>query len=182
VKFDRGVKRTWIAFKLIVNMRFLKSFYLLFLFLFYSGSCHPLRHQQSEDDYLPDLKIKDLRYSFIYYERTDPDHVPQRVMELHVKDLEIYITIENIGTADWAAGLCIYYNLDQDREQGIISIEDLEIPYASQSEVFFTLNCNMRRPKTATIILNPADTDSTEGCIRIKEAFYNNNIYLVKFN
>ena len=162
-------------------MCFIKSFYFLFPLLFYLGSCHPVRDRQLVDDYLPDLKIQNLRYSFIYSDITTPDHVPPKAVAPHLRNLEFYIMIDNIGTADWDDDLCIYYNLDQDREQGVIRIEELNIPYACKSEVFFTLNCNMRRPKTATIILNPAETDSADGCRFVKEAFYNNNIKNIDF-
>ncbi len=131
---------------------------------------------------MPDLKIQNVRYSFIYFDRTTPDHVPRQAMGLYVKDLEFYIMIKNIGTADWEEDLCIYYNLDQGREQDVIRIEDLDIPYAQQAEVYFTLKILMRRPKIATIIINPADADSTDGCEFVKEAFYNNNIVQIDFD
>ena len=163
-------------------MSFIKSFHFLFLFLFYLDSCHPMRSQQPGDDYLPDLKIQNVRYAFIRQDITTKKNEPKMTIMSPIIDLEFYIMIENIGTADWEDDLCIYYNLDTGWEQDIIRIEALQIPYALNAEVSFILMNLTRRPKTATIILNPADTDSAAGCIFVKEAFYNNNIYQINFD
>ena len=163
-------------------MSFIKSFHFLFLFLFYLDSCHPMRSQQPGDDYLPDLKIQNVRYAFIRQDITTKKNEPKMTIMSPIIDLEFYITIENIGTADWAENLCVYYNLDNGWEQDIIKIEGLEFPYALNAEVSFILKNLARQPKTATIIINPADADSVYECEFVQEAFFNNNIYEIDFN
>jgi hypothetical protein len=162
-------------------MGFSRMTNLVIVLVIYLYSCQPLKNKRIEGDYLPDLKIQEVRYTFFRQESVPPKDGPKMTIIRPETDLEFYIVIKNIGTADWDDDLCIYYTLDAGWKQGVIRIAELKIPYALDAEVSFKLKILERRPKTATIIINPAETDSTEGCIFVKEPFQNNNIYQIDF-
>ena len=163
-------------------MGFIRISNLTIVLVIYLISCHPYKNKEIEGDYLPDLKIQDVRYAFYRQESVPPKDGPKMTIIWPETDLEFYIVIRNIGTADWDDDLCISYNLDAGWKQGLIRIADLEIPYALETEVSFRLRLLERRPGTATIILNPAAADSAMGCVSVQEAFFNNNIYQIDFN
>ncbi len=142
-------------------MGFIRITILAIALVIYLYSCHPLKNQGVEADYLPDLKIQEVRSVFIRPEIVPPKNGPKMSIVYPVTDLEFFIVIKNIGNADWDNDLCIYYNLDAGWKKGVIRIAELEIPYALHAEASFRLKIIERRPSTATIIINPAETDST---------------------
>ena len=76
---------------------------LFFALLF--PSCTSVKDQQSKDQYLPDLKIKNVGYNIYQHEIVSdkPEH-PNRILT-GLMDIELEFTIENMGSGDWNSDL-----------------------------------------------------------------------------
>jgi hypothetical protein len=149
------------------------AFALVFL------SCTPIKDQQFKNHYLPDLKIKNVEYHIYQHEIVsgEPGH-PKRAF-IGLLDVELSVTIENIGSGDWNSDLCILCALDENRRQNnrFLLFENLKIPYASKITKLVVLKDLIRRPKTITITLNPQNVDSLECNSFCEGNFYNNNSF-----
>jgi hypothetical protein len=156
-------------------MLFNKVIYIVLIFF----SCHTIRNQKSDDNYLADLKVKNVKSQFISPEI--PKRQPGQPVstERGIIDIEFYILVENIGSGDWKNDLCICYHFEGvgSQNENYVIFEDLMIPYASSQEVTFMVNNIFQKPETVTFTINPNRNDSV-GCAEFsEELFYNNNTY-----
>ncbi len=149
-------------------------------FIFFS--CHIIGNQKFNDNYLPDLKIKNVKSQYIFQEISKPSPGQPRSVIRGLMNIEFYILIENVGSGDWENNLCITYTFEQDGKQTENSLifENLMIPYASSQEVNFIVKNIFQKPKFVTFILNSAKIDSSRCEAFSEELFYNNNTY--KYN
>ncbi len=159
-------------------MLYNKVIYIIFIFF----SCHIIGNQKFNDNYLPDLKIKNVKSQYIFREisKTSPGQPVRTILGL--MDIEFYILIENVGSGNWENNLFITYTFEEDGKQTENSVlfEDLMIPYASSQEVNFIVKNIFQKPKSVTFILNSAKIDSSRCGSFSEELFYNNNTY--KYN
>lgn len=156
-------------------MLYNKTVYFIFIFC----SCHIIGDQKINNDYLPDLKIKNVKSRIIAPKISKP--LPgQPVSTIRgLMGIEFYILIENIGSGDWDNNLCLTYLFEQNgkRTENSILFEDLMIPYASSQEVTFMVKNILQKPKSVTFILNPSNIDSSSCNTFSEELFYNNNTF-----
>jgi hypothetical protein len=161
-------------------MLFNKVLYPIFIFF----SCHTIGNQNFNDNYLPDLKIKNVKSQYIAHEiPKPPSGLPASRMDV-IMDIEFYILIQNIGSGDWENDLCVIYNFEDDGSQteNYVMFEDLMIPYASSQEVNFIVKNIFKRPRSVTFIINANEIDSVGCGVFYKELFYNNNTYKYNLN
>ena len=94
-------------------------------------------------------------------------------------DIELEVTIENIGSGDWNSDLCILCTLEYERRQNhrYLSFEKLKVPYALTKTILVDLNDLIRQPNAILISLNPQNLDSLECNSFREENFYNNNSF-----
>jgi hypothetical protein len=156
-------------------MSYNKTIYLIFIFC----SCHIIGDQKINNDYLPDLKIKNVKSRNITPKISKPSPGKPVSTTRGLMGIEFYILIENVGSGDWDNNLCLSYIFQENGRQteNSIMFEDLMIPYASSQEVTFTVKNIIQKPKSVTFILNPSNVDSSRCNAFSEELFYNNNIY-----
>lgn len=142
-------------------------------------SCTSIKNQQFKDQYLPDLKIKNVEYSIYQHEIVSDEPGHPKSIFMGLLDIELRITIENIGSGDWNSDLCILCTLNEDRRQNqrFLLFENLKAPYASRKTILVDINDLIRQPKAIVINLNPQDLDSLECNSFCEENFYNNNSF-----
>lgn len=164
--------------KMMKMRSFLNTIRVLSLALLFC-SCTSIKDQQFKDQYLPDLKVKNVKYSIYQHEIiSDRPERPRRIFP-GLLDIELNVTIENIGSGDWNSDLCILCTLDENRPQNrrLSVFENLIVPFASKKTILLDLKDLFRRPNTITINLNPTDLDSMECDSFSEENFYNNNLF-----
>ena len=139
------------------------------------------KDQLNKEKYLPDLRIRTVEYSVNQrrIESTDPGK--PRGTHAGLIDIELNITIENIGSGDWNDDLCALFIFDEYVAHNIrvMLLENIKIGYASKTTRLVNLDNIIRRSATITIIINPREDEFLECQNYSIESIYSNNSYII---
>ena len=153
-------------------------FLLISILLFFS--CYPIKNQKADNQYLPDLTVKTVNFNIHRKKsKTNDPNLPKRTILGDSIDIELEITIENIGSGNWQHDLCVQCILAENNRQDMhdFVFENLQISYASQKTITVNLKNLSSRPETITINLNPQNQDNLKQNCFCEENFYGNNSY-----